>query len=76
MNAGVISVGNNLTEIPSLNYYINDTLNTPYNLSVTGLPIAPLAATGAQIGWHHKQLGSFDYGYYNLNQTHQIAASL
>ena len=76
MNAGVISIEDNLMEIPSLNYYINDTLNTPYNLSVTGLPIAPLTATGAQIGWHHKQLGSFDYGYYNLNQTHQIAASL
>jgi porin len=24
----------------------------------------------------HEQLGSFDYAYYNLNKTHQIAASL
>ena len=76
LNAGVISIGDDLMEIPALNYYINDTLNTPYNLSVTGLPIAPLTATGAQIGLHHKHLGSLEYAYYNLNKTHQIAASL
>ena len=76
LNAGVISIGDDLMEIPELNYYINDTLNTPYNLSVTGLPIAPLTATGAQIGLHHKHLGNLEYAYYNLNKTHQIAASL
>ena len=76
MNAGVISIGNNAMEIPALNYYTNYTLNTPYNLSVIGLPIMPLTSLGAQIGLHHKQLGSIDYGYYNLNKTHQIAASL
>ncbi|MBC8168398.1 MAG: carbohydrate porin [Synechococcus sp.] len=76
LNAGVISIGDDLMEIPALNYYINDTLNTPYNLSVTGLPIAPLTATGAQIGLHHKHLGNLEYAYYNLNKTHQIAASL
>ena len=76
MNAGVIAIGNNTMEIPALNYYTNYTLNTPYNLSVIGLPITPLTSLGAQIGLHHKQLGSIDYGYYNLNKTHQIAASL
>ena len=76
MNAGVISIGNNAMEIPALNYYTNYTLNTPYNLSVIGLPITPLTSLGAQIGLHHKHLGSIDYGYYNLNKTHQIAASL
>ena len=76
MNAGVISIGNNAMEIPALNYYTNYTLNTTYNLSVIGLPIAPLTSLGARIGLHHKQLGSIDYGYYNLNKTHQIAASL
>ena len=76
MNAGVISIENNVMEIPALDYYTNYTLNTPYNVSIIGLPIAPLVALGAQIGWHHKQLGSFDYAYYNLNKTHQIAASL
>ena len=76
MNTGVISIGNNAMEIPALNYYTNYTLNTPYNLSVIGLPIMPLTSLGAQIGLHHKQLGSIDYGYYNLNKTHQIAASL
>ena len=76
MNAGVIAIGNNLLDIPALNYYTNYTLNTPYNLSVIGYPIMPLTAPGAQVGIHHKQLGSFDYAYYNLNKTHQIAASL
>ena len=51
-------------------------LNTPYNLSAIRLPIAPLTSLGTQIGLHHKQLGSIDYGYYHLNKTHQIAASL
>lgn len=76
MNAGVISIENNAMEIPALDYYTNYTLNTPYNASIIGLPITPLVALGAQIGWHHEQLGSFDYAYYNLNKTHQIAASL
>ena len=76
MNAGVIAIGNNLLDIPALDYYTNYTLNTPYNLSIIGYPIMPLTAPGAQVGLHHKQLGSFDYAYYNLNKTHQIAASL
>ena len=76
INTGVISIGDNLVEIPALDHYTNYTLSTPYNLSVIGLPITPLVAPGAQIGWHHKQLGSIDYGYYHLNKTHQIAASL
>ena len=76
MNAGVIAVGNNLMEIPALDYYTNYTLNTPYNLSVIGYPVTPLTAPGAQVGLHHEQFGSLDYGYYNLNKTHQIAASL
>ena len=76
MNAGVIAVGNNLMEIPALDYYTNYTLDTPYNLSVIGYPIMPLSAPGAQIGIHHKQLGSLDYAYYSLNKTHQIAAAL
>jgi len=76
MNAGLISKGNYVMEIPALDYYTNYTLTTPYNLSITGLPATPLVATGMQIGLHHKQLGSIDYAYYNLNKTHQIAASL
>ena len=76
MNAGVIAIGNNLMEIPALDYYTNYTLDTPYNLSVIGYPIMPLSAPGAQIGIHHKQLGSLDYAYYSLNETHQIAAAL
>lgn len=76
LNAGVISIGDDLMEIPALNYYTNGTLNTPYNLSVTGLPIAPLTATGAKIGLHHKHMGNLEYANYNLNKTHQIAASL
>ncbi|WP_237699200.1 carbohydrate porin [Synechococcus sp. CC9311] len=76
MNAGVITIGNNLMDIPVLDYYINDTLDTPYNLSVIGYPITPLTATGAQIGLHHNQLGSLDYAYYNLDRTRQIAAAL
>jgi porin len=46
------------------------------NLSVIGYPVTPLTAPGAQVGLHHEQFGSLDYGYYNLNKTHQIAASL
>ena len=76
MNAGVIAIGNNLMEIPALDYYTNYTLDTPYNLSVIGYPIMPLSAPGAQIGIHHKKLGSLDYAYYSLNKTHQIAAAL
>jgi porin len=76
MNAGVITIGNNLMEIPAIDYYTNYTLNTPYNLSVIGYPVTPLTAPGAQVGLHHEQFGSLDYGYYNLNKTHQIAASL
>ena len=76
VNAGVIAIGNNLMDIPILDYYINDTLDTPYNLSVIGYPITPLTATGAQIGLHHNQLGSLDYAYYNLDKTRQIAGSL
>ena len=76
MNAGVIAIGNNLMEIPAMDYYTNYTLDTPYNLSVIGYPIMPLSAPGAQIGIHHKQLGSLDYAYYSLNETHQIAAAL
>lgn len=76
MIAGVIPIGNNIMEIPALNYYSNDSLNTPYNLSITGLPVNPLTALGTQIGIHHESLGSLDYGYYNLNNTHQVAASL
>lgn len=76
MNAGVIAIGNDLMDIPALDYYTNYTLNIPFNLSVTGYPIMPLTAPGGQIGVHHKQLGSLDYAYYSLNKTHQIAASL
>ncbi len=76
MNAGVIAIGNNLMDIPALDYYANYTLDTPYNLSVIGYPIMPLTAPGAQIGIHHKHLGSLDYGYYNLDKTHQIASAL
>ena len=76
MNAGVISVQDRLMGIPALDNYINYTINTPYNLSVTGFPINPLVAPGAQIGLHHQKLGSIDYGYYYLNQTNQIASAL
>lgn len=47
MNAGVISIENNVMEIPALDYYTNYTLNTPYNVSIIGHPITPLVALGA-----------------------------
>jgi porin len=49
----VISIENNAMEIPALDYYTNHTLNTPYNVSIIGLPITPLVALGGQIGLHH-----------------------
>jgi porin len=49
---------NNAMEIPALDYYTNHTLNTPYNVSIIGLPITPLVALGAQLGWHTNNSGA------------------
>jgi porin len=54
MNAGVISIENNAMEISALDYYTNHTLNTPYNVSIIGLPITPLVA----LGWHTNNSGA------------------
>ncbi len=76
MKAGLISIEKDIMEIPVLNYYINSSLNTPYNVSIVGQPISPFIAPGTQIGAHHKQLGTLEYGYYYLNKTQQLASAL
>ncbi len=76
MHAGVISIEDNLLNIPALDHYVNYSLDTPYNISVVGLPISPLVAPGAQVALHHHNLGIFEYGYYYLNETKELASAL
>ena len=74
--AGVISFGDSIMRVPALDNYINYTINTPYNIAIVGFPVSPFSSLGGQIGIVHQHLGVFEYGYYQLDASQQMAASL
>ena len=74
--AGVISFDDSIMRVPALDYYINYTINTPYNIAIVGYPVSPFSSLGGQIGIVHQRLGVFEYGYYQVDSSQQIAASL
>ena len=76
MEAGIMSINNNLLAIEAYNFYNTSTINNNYNVNNTGFPINPIITTGIQFALHDQQWGELRYGYFDLNQENEISSWL
>ncbi|MFL0770021.1 MAG: carbohydrate porin [Prochlorococcus sp.] len=76
MQAGIMSINNNLLAIEAYNFYNTSTINNNYNVNNTGFPINPIITAGLQFALHDHQWGELRYGYFDLDQENEISSWL
>ncbi|OUE48593.1 MAG: hypothetical protein BTM33_07650 [Synechococcus sp. Lanier] len=73
IKAGILSLNPDFIYTPIYDYYIHSSLNNTLNISISDLPVNPLAAIGGVLELKPAQDISMRYGLFDLASTKPIA---
>ena len=73
IKAGILSLNPDFIYTPIYDYYIHSSLNNTLNISISDLPVNPLAAIGGVLELKPAQDLSMRYGLFDLASTKPIA---
>jgi porin len=76
IKGGILSINPDFIYSPIYDYYIHSSLNSALNISISDMPINPLAAIGGVVELKPGHDLSMRYGLFDLGSTRPIATTL
>jgi len=76
IKGGILSINPDFIYSPIYDYYIHSSLNNTLNISISDMPINPLAAIGGVVELKPGNNLSMRYGLFDLDSTRPIATAL
>lgn len=76
IKGGILSINPDFIYSPIYDYYIHSSLNNTLNISISDMPINPLAAIGGVVELKPGRDLSMRYGLFDLESTRPIATAL